>query len=126
LLDNFNSKIASYDGWAINIYHEHETITAAGQAASMCIYRSRRAKDDEDPGMQCCLSAAVDRDSTDTYRTYWFDADVVDSIVSAASAGTLDLIDADYDDYIIDTDYEGMDHFDMRRTGSNGFEADKF
>ena len=76
--------------------------------------------------MQCCLSAAVDRDSTDTYRTYWFDADVVDSIVSAASAGTLDLIDADYDDYIIDTDYEGMDHFDMRRTGSNGFEADKF
>lgn len=43
-----------------------------------------------------------------------------------ASTASLDLVDSDYDDYIVDTNYEGLDHFDIRRTGSNGFEADKF
>ena len=76
--------------------------------------------------MQCVLSAAVNRSSTDTYRTYWFGADVVDTMVGKCEAGTLDLINSDYDDYIIDTNYEGMDHFDLRRTGANGFIADKY
>lgn len=38
-LTNFNSKIASYEGWAINIYSTHKTISKQGQAASLCLYR---------------------------------------------------------------------------------------
>lgn len=125
-LDNFESKISSYDGWSIHILHNHETINAIGEAATVCIYRAERSFDTEEPGMQCIVSAAVSISASDTYNTFWFPEGQLVTVLSDAEAGTLDLMSGDYDDYIIDSIYTGMDHYDIRRTGANGFEADKF
>ncbi len=63
--------------------------------------------------------------STDTYLTYWFPASVADSIINEMDAGTLDLTDESYDDYAITSIYEGMSYYTIKRTGANGFEANK-
>lgn len=125
-LSNFETLIQNYDGWAINIYHAHDTINAAGEAATVCIWRAERSYDTESPGLQCVVAAAVNMSATDTYLTFWFPASNVGTYVSEAEAGTLDLMSGDYDGFIIDSIYKGMNHFDVRRTGANGFEADKF
>lgn len=75
--------------------------------------------------MQCVLSAAVSSNNADTFQTFWFPASVVANVIMEAENGTLDLTSSDYDSYQISTIYEGMDQFVIRKTGANGFEADK-
>jgi hypothetical protein len=43
-----------------------------------------------------------------------------------ASSGTLDLLKAQYDSNILSTSFLGLEYYDIRRTGANGFEANKF
>lgn len=50
---------------------------------------------------------------------------MADTIINEMDSGTLDLTDESYDDYAISTIYEGMAYYTIKRTGANGFEANK-
>ena len=55
------------------------------------------------------LTAAVSNAFADTFRSYWFPADIVATKMSEAAANTLDLIDPSNDNYIVDTLFGGID-----------------
>ena len=61
--------------------------------------------------MQCMLTAAVSNAFADTFRSYWFPADIVATKMSEATANTLDLIDPSNDIYIVDTLFGGIDQY---------------
>ncbi len=50
---------------------------------------------------------------------------MADTIINEMDSGTLDLTDDSYDDYAITSIYEGMAYYTIKRTGANGFEANK-
>jgi hypothetical protein len=60
--------------------------------------------------MQCIVAAAVDSNSVDTYRSYWFPSSQVSTVVSECNNGTFDIMDSSYDSYIMnDSSYfEGL------------------
>ena len=76
--------------------------------------------------MQCVSVWAQSHNYVDTYLTYWIPWQVVQSYLISCYDGTLDLQDGNSDDYIRDTLFDGMEYFKIKKTGANGFEADKF
>ena len=117
-----------YDGFAIQIEHQHATIQTQGESAALCLYRDFKPGDVQSPGMQCMLAIAQNGRYADTYRSYWFPASQVSSIVYKCETASLDLTDSQYDAYIMNdiSILEGLQYWTITRTGANSFQANKF
>lgn len=77
-------------------------------------------------GIQCTGILAENQTYADSYRTYWFPYEELDTFLPQLEDGTLDLFSSSYDGYEISNNYTGMTKFSIGMSGSSLYQADKF
>jgi len=113
-LSQFKSNIEQYDGWAIRVKAQHETIDVQGESAAFCIHM-------EEVGISCAAVEAKSGSSTDTKTTYWLPT----SKKADLDANTLDLVDGSNDSNKVEGSLKGLRHYVIGTSGASSFVADK-
>ena len=97
ILSGYQARIASYDGWAMSMRLSHNSINEQGEAAAICIGV-------EEIGVTCAGVKATSTNEVDTYRSYWFDATMIETL----KGGNVDLFSSTYDSDIVEQTYRGL------------------
>ena len=98
-----------------------EAVSANEQYVAFCIAH-------DDFGISCGAagSTSSSTDVTD-FRTYWFPEAMIDTVkAEIKDSSPLDLLSSDYDSYMIDQWYYGLQQYFIRLASSNSIVADKF